>query len=233
MKKLTIIVVIFLGSFSAFSQNVDYNSIILPSSATDISFDEKLVRLAWKNNPESNILLSEVNVATYEMKISRWEWLDQLKVTGNLNEFNIDPSSDTGGRSEFFPRYNVSAFFTIDNFVGDKMDTKLKKEKVQIAMEKINAKKLEIRSEVLTKYQTYLMNQELLKVETETTEDLFATLSITEQSYKNGQATLEEYNDVLDRYNAQRLNTIKAQTQLNISKIQLEELIGVRLEDVQ
>ena len=231
MKYLFIIFLLFSVGVNA--QNVDYNSIILPSSATDISFEEKLVRLAWKNNPDNNILMNQINIANYEMKLDRWDFLDQIRVTGNLNEFNIDPSSDTGGRSEFFPRYNVSAYFTLGNFVNDGMATKLRKEEIEIAYQNVNKQKLMIRAELLVRYENYLMAQELLKVETETTEDLFATLSITEQSYKNGQATLEDYNTILDRYNVQKSRTIVAQTNLNIAKLRVEELIGVKLEDVQ
>jgi len=228
--KLLLFLVLF--PLLANSQNVDYNNIILPDGASEISFAEKLVRLAWKNNPANRILERQKNISEYEIKQARWSWLDEFRIQGNVNEFVLNENADVGGRADFFPLYNLSAQVRLGFFVDIPLETKKKKEEYYIAQSNIDLQKIGLRAEVLKRYELYLMNRELLKVQTEATEDLFATFSIVEQNFKNGQATLEEYNLILDRYNTQKIRKITAQGNFNRSKIEVEEMIGVKLEDV-
>ncbi|UII30965.1 TolC family protein [Fulvivirga ulvae] len=232
MKKLIILLIVLLPQLVK-AQNVDYNAIILPSNVTDISFEEKLVRLAWQNNPATKILDYQTNISNIEVKQARWSWLDDWRVQGNLNEFTINESADVGDRAQFFPKYNVTGMIRLSYFVDIPLEVKKKKQEVLITKSNINMQKLAIRAEVLTRYQTYLMNRELLKIQTEIVEDLYASLSLAEQQFKNGEITLNAYNIQQDRYNNQRVKQINAQGDFNISKIAVEEMIGMKLEDVQ
>ena len=77
---------------------VDYNKIILPDDATDVSFEERLVQLAfWRNNPESQMVYQGVEAAREDGKVAVRQWSTLTGVTGNLNEFSVqrwtDPSS--------------------------------------------------------------------------------------------------------------------------------------------
>ncbi len=227
-----LLIILLIMPLLANSQNVDYNTIILPDGASEISFAEKLVRLAWKNNPANRILEREKTISEYEVKQARWSWLNEFRVQGNVNEFVLNESADVGNRADFFPKYNVTGQVRVGFFVDIPLETKKKKEEYYIAQSNIDLQKLGLRAEVLRRYEMYLMNRELLKVQTEATEDLFATFSIVEQNFKNGQATLEEYNRTLDRYNTQKIRKITAQGNFNRSKIEVEEIIGVKLEDV-
>ncbi|GAA0894030.1 hypothetical protein GCM10009122_37100 [Fulvivirga kasyanovii] len=232
MKKLIILLIVLLPQLVK-AQNVDYNAIILPNSVSDISFEEKLVRLAWQNNPANQILDYQTNISNIEVKQARWSWLDDWRVQGNLNEFTINESADVGDRAQFFPKYNVTGMIRLSYFVDIPLEVKKKKQEVLIAKSNINQQKLAIRAEVLTRYQTYLMNRELLKIQTEIVEDLYASLSLAEQQFKNGEITLNAYNIQQDRYNNQRVKQINAQGDFNIAKIAVEEIIGMKLEDVQ
>lgn len=214
------------------AQNVDYNSIILPESVKDAAFEEKLVRLAWKNNPSTKILSRQAEMAEIEVKQARWSFLDDFRVQGNINEFVLDESADVGGRAAFFPKYNLTGQVSLGFFVDVPLEVKKKKQEVFIAESNINQQKLALRAEVLTRYEKYLMNRETLLIQTEIVEDLFASLSLAEQQFQNGEIKLDEYNRIQDRYNTQKLRQINAQGDFNISKIELEELIGVKLENV-
>lgn len=232
MKKIIVLLIVILPLMSK-AQNVDYNSIILPYNVSDISFEEKLVRLAWQNNPANQILDYQTNISDIEVKQARWSWLDDWRLQGNLNEFTLNENADVGNRAQFFPKYNVTGMIRLSYFVDIPLEVKKKKQEVLISKSNINMQKLAIRAEVLTRYQTYLMNRELLKIQTEIVEDLYASLSLAEQKFKNGEITLTAYNIEQDRYNNQRVKQINAQGDFNISKIAVEEMIGVKLEDVQ
>ena len=103
-----IVILTLILSNSSLAQQIDYNKIVLPESIKTADFKEKLVQLAWLNHPDNISARNQVEVAEYNLKISRRYWLDGFKVQGNLNEFNIDPERDIANRSQFLPRYNLS-----------------------------------------------------------------------------------------------------------------------------
>ena len=232
MRKVFLSLLLFTF-ISGYGQEVDYNTIILPSGATDISFAEKLVRLAWQNNPANRIIESQQRISDIEIDQARWSWLDNFRITGNINEFVLNPENDILNRSAFFPKYNISAVVTLGYFVNIPLEVKKKKEEFTLAGYSIDQQKIQIRAEVLRRYEQYLMAREILKVESEAQEDLFASMSLVEQNFRNGNATIEEYNGVLEKYNNQRIRKITAQGNFNQTKISVEEMIGVRLEDVK
>ena len=232
MKKAFLILFLAISGVS-FGQEVDYNTIILPPGAADISFSEKLVRLAWQNNPANRIVETQQQISDIETDLARWSWLDNFRITGNINEFTLNPEADVLGRGAFYPKYNVSGTVNLGYFVNIPLEVKKKKAEYTLAGYSIDQQKIQIRAEVLRRYEQYLMAREILKVESEAQEDLFATLSLAEQNFRNGTVTIEEYNGVLEKYNNQRIRKITAQGNFNQAKISVEEMIGVRLEDVK
>jgi outer membrane protein TolC len=214
-----------------FAQNVDYNTIILPAGAKEISFAEKLVQLAWANNPENQILRHQVNIAEYSEKVAKRNFLTQISATGNINEFNLDPPK-TNNQPIFFPRYNFGATISLGNLFVDPVKVKRAKEETAIALQNINSRKIALRAEVLRKYQIYLTNKELLKVQTDALEDASASFSLAEQKFKNGEATIVDFNAALENFNVRKIQKITADGEFYISKIGVEELIGVKLEEV-
>lgn len=232
MKKLLFFLVVILPEL-AFTQNVDYNSIIIPKEVDDITFEEKLVRLAWQNNPANKILEYQQNMEVIDTKLAKWAWLDNFRVQGNLNEFVLNESADIDNRAAFFPKYNLTGQVAVGYFVNIPLQVRREQQELLIANANTNLQKLDIRAEVLTRYETYLMNRQILKIQTEITEDMYASLTLAEQRFKNGELSLGEYNNEQDRYNNQLMNQVTAQSNFNISKIRVEELIGMRLEDIQ
>jgi outer membrane protein TolC len=227
---ITFIVILVFHSVAS-AQKVDYNAIILPADARGVEFSEKLVRLAWINNPSNSILENQVNVADLDMKLAKRNWLNQFNVTGNLNEFTLNPQA-MPDVPLFFPRYNIGATITLGNFAYDPLKVRIRKEEKEIAIKSINSQKLAIRAEVLRKYQTYLTNQELYLVRAEALEAALASFSLAEQKFKSGEISIENYNAALENFNTHKTQKIIAEGNLMLAKIDLEELIGVRLEDV-
>jgi outer membrane protein TolC len=211
-------------------QNIDYNKIILPTGAKEIQFSEKLVQIAWANNPDNQILRHHVKASEYGEKIAKRNFLTQISATGNLNEFNL--SSVTTGQPTFFPRYNFGATLNLGNVFTDPIRVKRAKEETAIAIQNVNSRKLTLRAEVLRRYQAYITNKELLKVQTDTFEDASASFSLAEQKFKNGEIKIVDFNSSLENFNSRKSQKLLAERDFNISKIDIEELIGVRLEDV-
>jgi len=222
------ILLIHLATYGL-AQQVDYNSIILPGSAKDLDFSEVLVRLAWQNNPSNKVLKSRLTISEIELKQAQWKWLEQIQVTGNLNEFNLNPDLN---QNLFFPRYNISAYIRLSNFVDSPQEAKKMRQETIIAEQNINSQKLALRAEVLRLYQTFLTEQEMLRIQGENFTNMQSMYNLAEQKFSKGEITLDEYNSLADRNNAEKMKMVSYQSNFNIAKINLEELIGVRLEDV-
>lgn len=219
----------------ATAQKVDYNAIILPKTATEIDFAEKLVQLAWQNSPETEILNRQVNISNYKVKQAKRDWLSHVLVSGNLNEFNIKDfaGGTTNPVASYYPRYNVGVAFSLGNLFNDNLKTRISREEMQIAIQNINKEKLAVRAEVLSKYQVYTSNRELLRIKNQIMTDSYSDFKLKEQSFSRGEISLMDYNIALDRYNQQLINKVQAEKDLELARIDVERLIGMKLSDVQ
>src|SRR3970040_1771870 len=94
MKRAIIPILLFAIPSVVLSQRVDYNKIILPVGATNISFEERLVQLAWQNNPARHIAQKNVVAADEEVRAINAQWLRQIGVTANVNEYSLENFND-------------------------------------------------------------------------------------------------------------------------------------------
>lgn len=229
MKRYFLVLAGILGLISVMAQSVDYNKIILPSKTQDIEIAERLVQLAWQNNPQNSIVKNNVTIAEKELNQAKVFWLSKVRIAGNVNEFTLDPNNE---RSEFYPRYNFGLMFTLDDFTNGAAIKKISQAQLMNAQEEVNSQKLVIRGEVLRRYEVYKLNLEKFKIQNEATEDAYSNYLRTEQRFKNGEIDMVEFNRSTSQYNSEKINKLTVESELSISKINLEELIGVDLDEV-
>jgi outer membrane protein TolC len=230
MKK---IVFFLLISTAAFGQSIDYNKIILPSGVQSEDFAEKLVQLAWKNHPSNEVFRREVNVAMYEVKKTSAQWADIISLQGNLNEFVLNPGADQYGRALFFPKYNLRAQVSLGMFFTIPYGVKQNRERVIIAQSNVNAQKLQVRNAVLHAYNEYQMREKIYKIQTQLALDNETSHKLVEQKFKNGEITFETYSMSLTSFSEIQLAQLEAEKEFRNSKLDLEQLIGMKLEDVR
>lgn len=220
----------FIGFINqSVGQTTDYKKVILPATAQDVSIEERLVQLAWQNNPKTAIAKESHEVSEYNLKTAKWSWLDYISAQGNLNEFTLDKSNE---RSAFFPRYNFSVGISLGVFAKTSLQVKVAKAQRSMALDEINALKLEIRSQVLQSYEGYLRAKEIYEIQSLATEDLYSNFLLTEERFKNGEESLVNYNRMLETYNKQKITSLNASYEFKVERIQLEELIGLSLDEV-
>ena len=177
---------LILSTVSSIAQKVDYNAIILPDAIEDIDISEKLVRLAWKNFPANEVAQHEIIKAKHNIGVAGSSWLNLITLQGNLNEFNIDPSSNPNPNT-FYPRYNVGITIPLGIFMETPNNMKIAKENLKIQELNLNEQKLVIRGEVLRRYQDYLNAKELLKIHSEAENDAYNGYILIEEKFKSGE----------------------------------------------
>jgi outer membrane protein TolC len=224
---------LFLISTISFGQSVDYNKIILPEGAQTSDFAEKLVQIAWRNHPENEMFRREVNVAAYDVKKSSAEWAEIVRFQANLNEFTLNPGSDVRSRADFFPKYNLSATLSLGMFFTIPNNIKQTRERLVIAESQVNNQKLIVRNAVLKGYNTLIMREKMYKIQSQLALDNETSHKLVEQKFKSGEITFETYSTSLTTFSTTTLAQIQAEADFKNAKLDLEKMVGIKLEDVR
>jgi outer membrane protein TolC len=231
--KIVILLLVISGPLMA--QNIDYNKIILPESSQASDFEERLVQLAWRNHPTNEAFRREVNIAAYTVKQSNASWLENIRVSGNLNQFNLDKRADALAdyRSSFYPLYNFGVTVTLGTFFTIPYTIKRSREALIISQANVNAQKLTVRNTVLKLYNEYLMRERVFKLQSQVLLDNETSHKLEEQRFRRGEITFDIYSQSMTAYNDAMIRHLEAERDFKNAKLDLEQWIGMRLEDVR
>jgi outer membrane protein TolC len=235
MKK---ILYLFLSivTINAMGQNVDYNKIILPEYVKDVDFGEKLVQIAWRNNPDNDVAKRQVTMAKIDKKRYGADWLNFINLQSNLNRYTIDKAingADNSVGGGFNPIWNIRLSMNLGQLLTIPYDNKKAKEMIAVAEDDLNSQKLELRSTVLKAYNDFLLKEKSYKIQTQMLSDTESSFKLIEQKFKNGETTFETYVNSLNNYNRLSISILEAETAYKNGKLDLERLIGIKLEDVR
>ena len=70
-----------------------------------------------------------------------------------------------------------------------------------------------------------------MAIQNQVIDDEQANFLQVEEKFKDGTTTLDLYNDASKKYNDEQVKVINLQLQQDLIKLELERLIGMRLED--
>ena len=198
---------------------------------------EKLVSLALQN-PTFEIADHNLAIAEYNIRIAKGSWLNTISAQGNLNEYAINPpkassnGSTTVNFATTYPRYNFGITIPFDIFTKIPNNIKIARENYLIAMAQKNDKFREIKALVLTKYEDYLLTKQKLELQTQITQDEFALYKKAEKDFDDNVIKLEDFNKSAAAWVASQIVKLDYQRNLNVAKIELEKMIGIKLEEV-
>jgi len=229
---LLLLVTVIAGAQVPPKQNAStYRSILDTNRVTDIR--EKLVQMAMQN-PNFEIADRKVGVADYSLKKAKGSWLNVFSAQGNLNELSLKGSTSTvnGVPVTLFPRYNFSLTLPLDFFSQKSNEVKIARENLYIAEAEKNEHYRLIRKEVLSKYEDYLMFKEKLELQTRITQSEYTEYKLAEKDFEDNLITAAAFKKTEDAYLNQQMLSAQATRDFNIVKIELEEMIGVSIDDV-
>jgi outer membrane protein TolC len=215
----------------ATAQQADFDAVIIPVETKARDFSEYLVQLAWLNQPSSAVAREEVKNAQDEAQNIRKEWMRDVQATFNLNEGNLRGSDSLG--NVFFPRYNFGVSLNLFNMLSQKNKNTIAKRDIRIAEYQVNQRKLEIRAETLMRYAQLKLAKQLYKTRTLAEQEANANYLLIQQLYKTDEKTFEEYTTASAAYYQAQEARLKADTEVQLAKYRLEEMIGIKWEQVQ
>lgn len=240
-KGLWVLITVLL-SFPTLAQKVDFDRVVTPAEMGTRDFKEYLVQLAWMNSPENEALGHEKELREFELQVEKKDWMDDLRFSVNLNENNLrrdtifvvpgtNPSA--ANQTNLFPIFNLNASVSLGTFLNRKNKLGIAEQRIKIAEANVNQKKLNVRLEILKRYENYLMNEEILKAVIQAEENANQALLLITDLFKADKAPFEDYNAASTSYNAAVEKRIKASAELKISQYLIEEMIGISFEEAK
>ncbi|MFI5152407.1 MAG: TolC family protein [Chitinophagales bacterium] len=211
-------------------KNSNQTALVDTSRITDIR--ERLVELALQN-PTYEMSDLSIRMARYVLSSAKASWLGIITVSGNINEFTIFPAEAGNNQSlTLYPRYNIGASIPLDIFWRIPNNVKIARVNVAMAQAQKNDRFRQIKAEVLTKYEDYVMTKQLLDFQVQVTQDQYALYKRAEKDYSDGIIKLEEFDRAYKDWVAEQARKLTLQRGLNVIKIDMERMIGVRFDDV-
>ncbi len=194
---------------------------------------EKLIQLAMQN-PVYEMADHATMAASYQINIAKSAYLGLLSAQANINEFTLSPQTSNGQKiPNYYPIYNVGINIPFDIFTRTTNNVKIAQENFLIASAAKNQRFREIKADVLTKYENYLLAKQLVELQGRITQSEYASLKRAESDFAENLIKLEDVDKVQKSYVTEQVKSLILQKDLNLSKIELEKVIGVKIEDVE
>jgi outer membrane protein TolC len=227
----------FLISFLFFSQLVhaqQSNPLYRPDSLKIFDIRERLVQLAMQN-PGYEIVDHATQAASYQIKIAKSAYLGLFSAQANVNEFTVSQRKDVNGVviPNYYPIYNLAVNIPFDIFTRTTNNVKIAKENYYMTSAAKNQKFREIKADVLTKYENYLLAKQLVELQSRITQGEYATLKRAESDFAENLIKLDDVEKAQKSYIVEQVKSLTLQRDLNLTKIELEKVIGVKIEEVE
>jgi outer membrane protein TolC len=220
-----------LGVFSQeISVKESMPTIVVPENYNTESFRDILVEEASKNVSITREALNQVQIEKYRLGISKAEWLNYISISGNLNEITLNPGKYTT-QALFFPRYNFGINIPLGTLFTNSYNTKISRSNLAIAKEKQRFAPIQLRSEVLSKFENYVQARELLKFQSIIFNDEETVHTLNERKFKSNEISLEEFNNSSKKLFTERTKSIELQRNYAITKYELEAIVGALIID--
>ncbi|HMG84020.1 MAG TPA: TolC family protein [Ferruginibacter sp.] len=230
MKVVVVSLMIFFSSVNLVSAQELNNT--QESIVTDLSYTylDTLVSLAKKNYPQTRIAALQTKEAKTNIGKTNVSWLDAFTLSyyyipGNNNALNPN-------NTYFFNGYQVGINFNIGTLLEKPFNNKEAKEQYKIAQDNQQEYDLTIEAEVKKRYFTYIQQQALLRLRTKSTSDAAIVASTLQHKFETGGASYIDYTRAVSAETDQNQYLIAAQSDALIAKASLEEIIGVKLENI-
>ncbi|RZJ71852.1 MAG: TolC family protein [Flavobacterium sp.] len=186
-----------------------------------------LINLSGQQNPEIQIALINKRVAELTLKQVRGNRYPQLNVTTGYvfteSESSLGFARESSGRGF---NYGLGASINIFNGFLQTRNERIAKLQIENSKVRVDQQTQSVNSQLISAYQTYLTNLELVELEQRNEEIAKQNLDITMEKYRIGTITTLEVRTAQVNYvNAMARNS-QAKYQAKVSEVTLKELAG-------
>lgn len=232
MQKLyTVFILLFLVSIAASAQD---------SVVPDISYPylEKLITSAKSNYPRVAFFKDRAELAKTNIGKAKVSWFDVFTFSyiyqpNNTLNYTI-PSTTSGTNTRFlFNGIQAGVSLNLGSVLTKPYNIKSAKQDLKIANDEQSEYLVTLTADVKRKYFTYLLQQNLVKSQTEAYQDMQTSLKQVKYKFQKGEVAFETYNAALVSASTSRGLKLQAEAGFFIAKSELEAMVGAKLEDIK
>lgn len=199
---------------------------VLPDSV----IEERLVKLAL-SGPVYKQAEHQEKIATGQLSKARKSWLNLLSVSANYNDQTFAKTTTVSG-GYVYPKYFFGLTIPLGLIFNIGPEVKIAKENLAASLDNEELVARSVRADILGKYQQYKTYDTLLIIENDAAIDEQASLTLLENKVHNGTASIEQYNIAHKTYGEALAKGLNLKLQRDLMKIEIERIIGTRLETV-
>jgi len=191
---------------------------------------DTLIKIAKDSFPQYKVYQKQVGIAQNNLNKVKLSWFDGLGIyylylPPNGTGGGVNPTTNTNGFQLGFS-LNVGSLLQkpaqINAARGQRDVARLEKEVYDLNLEAV----------VKERYFKYIQQVALLRQLTQLTVDAQSMLSSARTKFEKGQETFDNMSKAMVFYNQQNREKINVETDLMITKAQLEEILNQKLENI-
>jgi outer membrane protein TolC len=203
-----------------------------PGSAADSLhiIQERLVALALKS-PRYEVSDHQNMINMYQLKRAKSTLLNLIALSTTINGQTFTKASSPTTPTVVYPKLTAGISIPLGT-IFSRTEVKAAREQIEMGKNTQELLARAIRKEVLSKYLQYRAANEQIVNLTHLVDDESATAGQIDQQFKDGKITLEQYGLVSKAASTNSNELVQLQLQRDTYKLEIEEMIGVLLEDV-
>jgi outer membrane protein TolC len=213
---------------TGFLISVTHGQAVSTQALADTVIEERLVRLALQG-PEVEKTAHESKINEYQLKAAQNTWMNLLTFNINYNEFSF--AKNTTPTAYVYPRYNLGITVPLGTLFS-RTGVKSAQENIEIGKNNAELIKRDLRERVLTAYKEYVALEQLIAIQSELANDVKTQLVQIEEKFRNGTVALDLYSTAQKNNNIETASLVNLRLQRDLKKLELEKIIGVKLETV-
>ena len=197
----------------------------------DTGVEEKLVTLALQN-VVYDATTRLITIAQYKVRQEKNSWFDLLTISSQFNDQSFKHATPNSNVAYIYPKYFYGITIPIGTIISKGGQVKSAREEVRIAEDHQMEAALKLRTDVLSKYKSWRVSNTLVLLQRQVADDVHAAFLQVEKRFNDGTVTIEAYSEASRAYTTEMTKQLTYQLQADTQKLEIEQIIGVRLESV-
>jgi outer membrane protein TolC len=196
-------------------------------------YADKLVAVARSYYPRVKSGINHINAAKENVSQQRaafWEIITASYVYQPSQNAQVNPVSP---QTSYFKGYQAGVFLNMGTLLERPWQIKQAKELEQIAVNDNAEYLITIATLVKKRYYTFLQRQAELKIQIKSLQDNENSLKDIRYKFEKGEETFDVYNRAQLSYSAQEVSKVSAEAALFAARVDIEELLGTKLENIK
>lgn len=231
-KKYTLLILIILMAATAKAQD---------SVIPDISYPylDKLIASAISHYPRVTNYNDKIDLAKINVNKAKVSWFDVFTLSyiyqpNNTLNYSIPATTTTTTNNRFlFNGIQAGVSLNLGSLLLKPYNIKAAKQDLKIVSDDQREYLVTLTADVKRRYFTYLLQQNLVKVQTQAYQDLQTLLKQNKYKFQKGEITFEVYNATLINASTRTEQKMLAEANFFIAKSELEAIIGTQIEDIK